>query len=157
MSRNLSLSAINAINSEETDEVFLILLTISHASLATPIRVTSDNVDTVSRGNLFVAYPFELSLPEDSETLSARASLKIDNVDRSIIASIRNMNNSPDILMEIIRAASPDIVEASFPDFKMTNISYDVLTVSGDLTIEDFTAEPYPADRFAPAYFPSLF
>ncbi len=157
MSRTLTLSTIQALNAQETDDVFLILLTIDHASLSSPIRVTSDIVDTLSRSNNFTAFPFDLSLPEDSEALSANARLQIDNVDRTIISSVRTMTSSPNILMEIVRAANPDTVEASFPDFKMHNIQYDAFTVTGELTIEDFTAEPYPSGVFTPAGFPSLF
>ena len=58
---------------------------------------------------------------------------------------------------EIVRRAAPDVVEARFDDFRFTNISYDSQTVSGDLGVEDFTAEPYPAGQFSPALFPGLF
>ena len=56
-----------------------------------------------------------------------------------------------------VRRAAPDVVEARFDDFRFTNISYDSQTVSGDLGVEDFTAEPYPAGQFSPALFPGLF
>jgi len=157
MSRPLTLAALKAVNAQETDEVFLVLLTIAHDSLIQPIRVTSDSVETLSRGDSFVAYPFDLSLPEDSEALTAMAHLSIDNVDRTIIAAMRGLQDSPALTVEIVRAAEPDTVEAVFPDFRLSEIQYDAATVTGILTIEDFTAEPYPAAVFAPAGFPGLF
>ncbi len=157
MSRDITLASLQSLYRQETDDVFLILLTIDHGSLSAPIRVTSDSVDTVSRGESFVAFPFDLSLPEDSETLSATAKLQIDNIDRQIIAAMRQMTTMPTVLLEIIRAAAPDIVEASFPDFRLSQIQYDALTISGELTIEDFTAEPYPSGVFGPANFSGLF
>ncbi|TVQ82100.1 MAG: DUF1833 domain-containing protein [Micavibrio sp.] len=157
MSRSLSLSALDALNAQETGEVFLILLTIDHPSLSAPLRVTHDRRNTESRGEVFVAFPFDLELPEDSETLSAQARLSIDNIDRSIVAALRSIDGAPSVLLEVVRAADPDTVEAAFPDFRLTNVQYDALGVTGDLSIEDFTAEPYPAAVFSPSGFPGLF
>lgn len=157
MSRSLTSQAKTALFAAQTDEVFIILLTISHDELFQPIRVCSNAVDTVSRGNIFTAFPFDLVLPDDQENKSPRARLTIDNVDRQIVQAIRRISGAPDVLMEIIRAADPDVVEAAFPDFKLTNVTYDSQVVEGDLTIEDFTAEPYPAGSFSPAVFPALF
>ncbi|MBI1215691.1 MAG: DUF1833 domain-containing protein [Alphaproteobacteria bacterium] len=157
MSRNLSTLARRAIYGAETGEVFLILLTISHAELAQPIRVCSDAVDIVSRDDTFAAFPFSLTLPDDDDNPSPQARLSIDNVDRQIVAAVRSISSAPGVLIEIIRAADPDTVEASFADFKLTDVTYDSHRVEGNLTIEDFTAEPFPAASFSPGLFPGLF
>ncbi len=157
MSRSLSSLTRQALYAPETSDVFLILLTLSHAALSPPIRVTSDAVATVSRGNSFVPFPFDLVLPDDLEGRAPRARLVIDNIDRQIVAAVRTLSSSPTVLIEIIRAASPDSVEAQFVDFKLTNVSYDAQRVEGDLSIEDFTAEPFPAASFSPSLFPGLF
>lgn len=138
-------------------EAFLILLTIAHPDLETPIRVSSDSLDTQSRGNDFIAFPFELSLPDDEDNRSPRARLVIDNIDRTVLKTVRQLTSSPTVLIEIVRAAEPDTVEARFEDFRFVNISYDSRVVEGDLTIEDFTTEPYPAASFSPSFFPALF
>ena len=49
MSRDLSLTAKQAINAPETGEAFIILLTIDHPSLSAPIRVSSDAVRSEER------------------------------------------------------------------------------------------------------------
>ena len=157
MSRNLSSDALKALYANETSEVFLILLTITHDSLIDPIYITSDVVDTVSRGNTYVPFPFELVLPDEAEGRSPRARLTIENVSRDILSAIKNLSSSAHMTMEVIRAADSDVVEASFPAFKLTNVKYNALTLQGDLTIEDFTAEPYPATVFASFGFPALF
>ncbi len=157
MSRPLSLSTRQALFASNTGEAFAILLTLDHSALAAPIRVSSDAVDTISRGETFVAFPFELMIPDDTQGASPRARLVIDNIDRTIVAALRAIGSAPSALIEIVRAADPDTVEASFHDFKLTNVSYDALSVSGDLTVEDFTAEPWPAAVFSPANFPGIF
>lgn len=157
MSRAVSGLGRQALHAAETGEVFLVLLTLAHAGLAVPIRVTSDAVTTVSRGNSFMPFSFDLVLPDDQDGRTSRAWLVIDNVDRQIVQAIRNLSSSPTVLIEIVRAAAPDTLEAQFIDFKLVNVSYDAQRVEGVLTIEDFTAEPYPAASFSPSLFPSLF
>jgi hypothetical protein len=157
MSRTLSTAARQALYGATTEEVFLILLTLDHETLEMPLRVSSDAVNTVSRGETFIAYPFQLSLPDDEEGKSPHARLVIDNVDRQIVAAVRGLTSAPTVLMEIVRAADPDTVEAVFADFRLTDVTYDSQVVEGDLTIEDFTAEPYPAASFSPSLFPGLF
>jgi hypothetical protein len=141
----------------ETDDAFLILMTFTHAELAEPIRVSSDAVDTTSRGQLFVSYPFDLALPDDDEQRAPRARLVIDNVDRQIVAVLRGLTSSPVLTLEIVRAAEPDTVEAVFHDFRLRNVRYDSHIIQAELTIEDFTAEPYPAGSFSPSLFPGIF
>ena len=157
MSRIVSSTTGSALYSQDTGEAFLILLTIDHVNLSSPIRISSDAVDTISRGNNFIAFPFELTLPDDQENSSPRAKLVIDNVDRQIVNAVRSISSAASALIEIVRAADPEVVEAQFTDFKLTNVFYDSQKVEGDLTIEDFTAEPFPAASFSPSLFPALF
>lgn len=157
MSRNISGGSRQALYAAGTGEAFLILLTFSHADLPEPVRVSSDAADTDSRGMTFTAYPFDLSLPDDEDNRSPRARLAIDNVDRQIVRTIRELKTSPTVTIEIVRAADPDTVEAVFSDFRFINIMYDSRVVEGDLTVEDFTAEPFPAATFGPNIFPGLF
>ena len=157
MSRDISTGARQSLNAPETEDAFLILLTLSHADMAEPLRVTNGGEDVTSRGNLFTAYPFELSLPDDDAGQSPEARLVIDNIDRQIVRALRSLSTAPLVLIEIVRAAEPDVVEAKFEDFRLTNVSYDANLVQGNLTIEDFTAEPFPAGTFTPGHFPGLF
>jgi cellulase/cellobiase CelA1 len=153
----LSAATLQGVFAQETDEAWLVLLTIDHADLGSPIRVGSDAVDTVSRGNTFIAFPFRLALPTDEHGQLPRARLQIDNVDRQIVDTIRSIGSAPSVLMEIVRAAAPDTVEASWPDFVLDNATYDALTVSGALTLGLLAREPYPADNFTPSTAPGVF
>lgn len=141
----------------ETDEAFILLLTLSHADLAEPIRVCSDSADVVSGGDTFTAFPFELLPPNDSDDSPPQASLKIDNVDRSIVQAIRTITSPPTLLMEIVLASDPDTIEVTWNDFTLVDVEYDALVVAGNLVQEDFTVEPYPALTMNPADFPAIF
>jgi len=155
MSRDTSLTFRESVYSSETNEAFLILIDITYDS--THIRLTSDNVDTVSNGNTFTAFPFTISLPSDPDESITRGSITIDNVDRSIVQAIRSATTNPDITIQIVLASDPDTVEAEFTGFKLTNVRYDALKVTGDISIESFVHEPFPGNRFLPSTFPALF
>ena len=157
MSRNTSLTFRQAVYGEETGEAFIILLTLSNPGLSQPIRVSNDSVDTVSNGNTYVAFPFQIELPDDTDEGPPTARLTIDNVSREIVQAVRTVSSAVDVEISIVLSSDPDTVEASFPDFQLRDVSYNVLTVEGRLNIESFAQEPYPAGRFDPARFPGLF
>ena len=157
MSRNLSTAARNALYAAETGEGFAVLLTLSHAGLATPLRVAGSDAAITSRGDTFMPYPFKLTLPDDAERQSPEARLVIDNVDRQIILALRNLNTAPLVTIEIVRMADTNTVEARFDSFRLGQVSYDMHMVEGVLSLEDFTAEPFPAGCFSPAHFLGLF
>lgn len=140
-----------------TDDVWLVLLTIDHADLAAPIRVVNNTEEITSRGDSFTAYPFDIVLPDARDDAAPRAKIEIDNVSREIGQAIRTISSAPSVLIEIIRAAAPDTVELSWSQFTMRNIKWSAGKVSGDLMLEDFTVEPFPAGIFSPASFPGLF
>ncbi len=156
--RTTSLTFMQAAFAQETDEAPIALITIEHASLSPPIRVAGFDVDVVSGGDTYVAFPFKLTLPTDVENTAPRAKITIDNVDRSIVTAIRNASGAPPTAtLEIVLASTPNTIEASFPAFVMRNVSYDALTVEAELTIDVLTGEPFPAGRFRPGAFPGLF
>ncbi|MFH1158915.1 MAG: DUF1833 family protein [Pseudomonadota bacterium] len=157
MSRNVSAELKQAVYAQETTEAFIVLVTLSHPDLATPIRVNSSGQEVISNGDLFVAFPFEVILPDDVDDRPPRARLSIDNVSREIVLAIRTISSAPFVTIQIVMASSPSTIEAAFPDFRLANITYDQLTVEGDLTLEEFIGEPYPARVFSPADFPGLF
>lgn len=157
MSRNTTLATRTAINASGTGEVFLILLTLSHPTLEEPLRVTSDAVATISREQVFSPFPFELTLPDDAEGSPPAARLSIDNIDRRVVLAIRSLQSAAYILIEIVRASAPDVIEAKFEDFRLTDVSYDSQVVAGNLSLEDFISEPFPAAIFSPGLFPGLF
>ncbi|MEM9681627.1 MAG: DUF1833 family protein [Pseudomonadota bacterium] len=142
---------------QESDEVFLVLLTIDHEVLATPIRVVNNLEEVTSRGEDFIAFPFDITLPDSHEGATPAARLTIDNVSREIGEAVRQMTSPPTVLIEIIMASAPDTVEASFPGFLMRNIKTDATKVTGELVVEDLTREPYPAVSFTPGRFPGVF
>lgn len=157
MSRSLSPTARRAVFAQQTGEVFLLLLTIEHASLAAPIRVVNDLVNHTSNGDVFTAFPFQLQLPDEHEDKPPRMRLSIDNVDRTIVESLRRLTSPPTVQLDVCLASQPDVIEESFPGFLLQSVSYDHLVVEGDLTLDDIVTEPFPEGSYTPQHFAGLF
>ena len=141
----------------DTAEVWLVLLTIAHATISPSIRVVNNTEDVTSNGDVYVGYPFDVKLPDDRDDAPPAAQLTIDNVSREIGQAIRGMTSAPTVAIQVIRAAAPDTVERSWGGFVLRNVKWDYGKVTGDMVLEDFTDEPYPAGIFSPASFPALF
>jgi len=151
------MAARQAVNAQETNEVFLLLLTLDHEDLAEPIRVVNNTEDVTSRGMTFVAYPFEIALPDEDPESVARVSLRIDNVDREIVRNLRAIQAPLSVALEVVMASSPDTVEAGPFNMTLVAAEYDALTVTGELAFEDVLNEPFPGQSYVPSEYPGLF
>lgn len=141
----------------QEDGGFLILLTITHDLLPSPIRVVNNTENVISGGNEYIRYPFDVQLPDERDGSAPIAKLTIDNVSREIVQTLRQISTPPTIGIQVVRLDNPDSVEMSLPTFKLRNVSFDALTISGDLIIDDVTKEGFPARSFTPAEYPGLF
>lgn len=164
--RNLSNAARAAVFAQETSEAFLVLLTITHPSFSEDIRVSSDPTQelpeaggrgTISNGLEYIYCPFSITLPNEDDTGVARAQISVDNVDRRLTQAIRQADSAVGIKIEIVLASAPDNIEMSLDGFQMAQATYDALTVSGELSMEYYDLEPFPAGRFNPSGFPGIF
>ena len=167
MARTLTPAAWAAITAQETDEVVVVLIELSHSTLADPIRVSSDNAEllpvaqvygTLSNGTEYVFFPFEFTMPDQSEDSPPRASLVIDNIDRSIVQAVREASGEPiAVAVKVVIASDPDTVVVGEIEFALKNVQYNATTVSGDLSFATVLDEPYPEGMFGPSDFPGLF
>jgi hypothetical protein len=157
MTRPVTDTTRAALYANETDQVFITLITIDHENLSPPIRVCNDAVDLVSRGETFVAMPFEDEKPGDDDSGVAAGSITIQNVSLEITQAIRSISTRPSVLIEMVRAAAPDVVEMSFPDMEIREVTWNSLTVTAPVGVENFLDEPYPKDSFTPGLFPGVF
>lgn len=156
MARTLSSAAVASIHAQETGEVWLVLLTITHADLATPIRVVNNNEDITSRGNIYQAFPFEVAFPNQDPESPPKAQLRFDNVERTAVNTIRSISSPPSVTLEVVLASSPNTVEVSFPNLTLRNVRYDALIIEGDLLFEQLYSEPITY-QMTPNRFPGLF
>lgn len=164
--RQLSNAARHAMYAQNTEEAFIVLVTISHESFTEDIRIASDSYEllpdagqrgVVSRGLEYVYCPFSYALPVQDDTGQSRARISVDNVDRRQTQAVRNAQGAVTVTTEIVLASDVNTPEVSLPDFRLERVTYDAIELSGDLTLEYFELEPFPAKRFTPADFQGMF
>lgn len=165
--RVLSLNFRQALFAQQSGEVALLLLTITHPSLATPIRLTTDPTvrlttdpllyGTTSRGHDYLFVGMEVALPEEQDKSPPSSKLVISNVDRSIIPLIRSINSPAQVQMEGLLVSDLSTVEFTVPALDIVNVTYDAGQITADLMMDVFASEPYPAGNFDPASFPGIF
>ncbi len=144
----ISAIAAEEMSAEETGTAYLTLLTISHPDLGTPIRFTSDNVNTVSNSNTFVPFPYNITLPDDTEGQIPEAQLVIDNTSTEIIAILRQLTSPPIITLQVVRSADTDYIERQWTGLEWRSTSHNPDTITGKLTVENLTTEEFPPLTF---------
>jgi len=153
----LSLTALQAALAQETSQVFLICLTISHAELSLPIRLVNNSAGIARAVGAFTGFPFEIALPDQRDDQLPQVELVIDNVDRRISDAIRGLSSPPTLTLEVVLASSPDTIESGPHTLTLLDAGYDAQSVRGRLGFEDVLNEPFPKDSFTPKDFPGLF
>ncbi len=160
MTRAVSLDFIAAVNAQETGEAFIVLVTIAHPDLPSPVYLNNSGANLVSRGNTYLACPFQPTLVEDTDDRPPQAKLSIDNIDLTLVAALREAAAAgvpPLVALEVVRLSDPDLVEAEFTDFEMRDITYNSLTIEATLSLESLFQEPACGYSFTPTYFSGLF
>ncbi len=154
----VSLTAMQSMFAQQTAEVWLMCLKIEHASLAQPLRFVNDMQDLLRSGGTHIAFPFQITLPQDSETEQVQVQLVIDNIDRQIVQQIRTLSSAPTITLEVVLRSNPNTVEAGPFVFTVRSASYDALAVTLTLGYEiDLLNMPSNKWRITPALCPGTF
>jgi hypothetical protein len=148
---------LQAMMAQRTGECPLVLLTIAHADLPGALRVTSDRVATVSRGQTFQPYPFAATLPDDVSGQAPSCSLTIDNVQRDVVQILRQVSTPPTVTIEVVLASDPDRVQKGPYELSLRRAQWNALTVTGELGYEALLDEAAASERFTPNLFPALF
>jgi hypothetical protein len=157
--RTLSAAALQSAMAENTDEVWLVLLTIKHPNILdnSGELYFVNNVENIVAGTkTYIAFPFQIDLPGEDQDQPTAGRLRIDNVDRQIVATLRDLGTPPTVDFEVVLASSPTVAEVGFYDMTLRNVTYDSLYVEGTLTFESIYVEPITLEM-TPSRFPGLF
>jgi hypothetical protein len=151
----LDRNAIREAQSEHSSDVFLVLLTI----LATtpPVRIVNNTENITSRGEEFIACPFAIAFPDSSDYTINDAQIQIDNVDVRIWAAARQVDDAPEVLLEVILASDPDEVLLATTGLKLREASATHAVISGKLLAETVWHAGFPAHDYDPLQNPGIF
>lgn len=156
MPRRLTSSAIRAIASESTDQVAIVLLTLSRTDWPEPLRCATEQSDVVSNGLTYVPFPFTFTYPTDGEE-SQTARLEVDNVTRELVDEIRSVTGPIDVRIDIVLASDLNSVVARWDGFQIRNVTIDDTTIAADITYENTDVQRFPKGQFLPSNYPGLF
>ena len=157
MARNVSTNYLEAVNSNGK-ELPLTLLEITHANLATPVRVVNDTQDITVGGNVFSKMSFRATLPDDLNQGLPRARLAIDNVGRELTQWIESTGGGQGAevrIMQVLRS-DPNTIELDIT-LGLDKVSMNQLEVSGELGFEDILNRPAVTLNYRPEVAPGLF
>lgn len=158
MARSLSAALKRSMMAAETGTAAVLLLTITHASLAVPIRVTNAGRTVTSRGDDFLHCPFDITLPRASDDAPPTVRLDICGVDRQMIQAVRSIDGErARVALELVHSEDFDVVEIGPLEFDLLDVTYDALVVSGNIGYEDLLNEKFPKDIFGPTTTPGIF
>lgn len=158
MPRSYSSEYKSTLASVSSEEVPHILLEIHHADLTAPVRVINDTDDLASNGNLYIACPFKLILPDDFEGQLPKSQLSVDNIGRDLMYWIEVSNgghNSTVRFMQIMRSR-PDLIEWEIT-MNLYNIKANFQTVTAELGFENLFSKPAISMSYRPDNSPGLY
>lgn len=181
--RAISTAYRNAIEASSSDEVTLVFLTVTHDDLATPVRLVSEDENSVSHhggeiinynkgGNLFLGCPFALELLTDDER-PPRGRITMADPERRIGLYLLPLVDSPRIKIELValsdyvegvydsnNARSPSgtpTVQYTADHLFLRNVSGDALVIEAEIASYDMVGEPWPSTRATQDLLPGLF
>jgi Domain of unknown function (DUF1833) len=157
MANSLSPELLAQLFSQESNDPFLTLVTLSHSSFAATVRLVNNSENIISRSNTFQAFPMKIVLPIDDGESAREVQIEFDNVAREIIKELREVTTPIDVKLELVLASIPDSVQMEIDDLKIGNISYDAYKVSAKLYMDDFLFSGLTSESYTPTNFPGIF
>ena len=145
-----------AIQATSSPVAWLFLLTIM-AKDKPPLYLVNNNEPIVSQGIEYLPFPFQLNLPSDDGESLPKVSLKISNISNEIIEAIRSELTPPELKVELVSSAYPDIVEKRLDFLKLRSVSYDAITITGQLEVVNVMTNAFPSEVYDPVHYPGMF
>lgn len=155
--RNLTPELVSQVYSQDSGDPLLMLLTLSHPSFTNTIRLSNNSVDTVSRGNTYISYPFSFTLPIDDGESAREVSIKMDNVSLEIIREIRKISTPINVLIEMVVASNPNVLQLAMENLIMDNVQYNTQSITASLRMDGFLAIELLSEKYTPSKFPGIF
>ena len=157
MSRTLSSAALQALFAANTDECLLFLIEIDHSSWANPVRIVNNNIDIVSNGDTYTAFPVEITLPSEHQDKTATSRLRVCNVDRQMVSLFDALSSSPSVTVSVVLGPTPDTSEAGPGKSTLEDYTYTKEAIEGVLSHENLMDKSFPSGTFSPGEYEGLF
>jgi hypothetical protein len=158
-------------DAESSDEVYVVLLHITHPDIDEPVLLSTDNTERLSDEPLMYGtrstwmdatdpYLFVLAsalVPGDLDDAPAAATLILENVDNDIAKVLRSVTTPATVAIAVVLASSPSLLEAEWIGMRMVSADGDASEVSLEISREEIEEEHSPGHRMTKDFFPGLF
>jgi hypothetical protein len=164
-------AVVRELNRQDSAELLLVFLTITHPQLADPIRVVSDPRSFVLDNNTFTGFLFDIQLLSDTES-APYAELSVQNVDKVISEGLLLIDTPARLHIEVISGSQFNLDDSpcteiggagnaarvySAPQLFLTEVDCNALQISGRIVSWDYTQEPWPGVFATKDRLPGLF
>lgn len=142
----LSLQAVQEVVKRSSGEAWLFFLTVSHPSIAVPMRfVNGSHTPVTSNGLVYQPTRFEIRVGSQDVEGQNRIRLLIAAVDQTLLQALQSMDPSPTIDLFATLGSSPNTVQ--FQQNGMQIAFFDVIgnvAIEAELTGSQKLNEAYP-------------
>jgi hypothetical protein len=150
-------AATEAVLAQETEQVFLHLLTIETSGGAV-LRFVDNTQNITSRGNEFFAAGFTVILPEQTGNAQRPCRLAVDNADLSVFQVIKQAAGlEVTVTACVIKADTPDLYERGPLKYRLRNVKASKESISGDLYDFYLVDRKFPRDAYSPQDFEGMY
>jgi hypothetical protein len=135
------------------------ILLLLHLSFPDPIDyyLVNNTEDITSNGQLYTAFPFSFTLPNDDVDSEPQLNITLSNVGLDLKDSFRS--NTQDVLADIkvVFASVPDFSEITINSLQVRSISYSAKSINITLKYDDILNTTVPSATYNPSDFPGVF
>lgn len=162
---DLSSTGTQAVLAQDCEEIWCLLLTIDHADLAEPIRITNCYGGLTSNGNEFQYFPFSGQLPKDSEELLSGVAVTMGNIGKvdisgtqfDLIEKLLEIHDPFTCKVQVVLESDPDTIEDEWEDLELSSWKASVPAISANLSFDQNRQEIAPYQKQTPGRCPSLY
>ena len=155
MSNSISNEVKAQIFSQESDDPFLTLVTLSNPSFTA--RLVNNSRDIVSNGFTFTSFPMKIRMPVDDGETTRDFTIEFDNVSLDLIENLRSVSGDIGVKIELILASIPNVIQMSHADLLIRAVTYDSKRISAQIVLDSFLAVEMTSERYTPSNFPGMF
>lgn len=157
MANTLSAELLAQIFAQNSDDPFLTLVTLSHATFAEDITLVNNSKNVISRGIEFLAFPMKIRFPVDDGESTRDFTIDFDNASLELLVEIRSVTDKIGIKIEMILASMPDVVQMVQEDLFIGSVSYNAQRITCKVVMDNFLNVELTSERYGPNNFPGLF
>ncbi len=153
----LSPEVLAQIFAQESDDPYLILVTLSHPLFDADVYLVNNSVDITSRGIVFKAFPLLIQLPVDDGETARTFTLTLDNSSLELIEKVREVTTQIQVKVEMILATIPDAVQMEYDELGISAVTFNAQTITATIAMDGFLDVAMTSEIYGPTNFPGIF